>query len=387
MPALHGLTVARRPRPIRVCHFAPADGWAGAEVQLALLLSLLAKMPELEVSAVLLNEGRLAHELRDAGIPTNVIPESRHNSVSIATRLAQYLRRATVDIVHTHKWKDNVLTAVASAGGPVRWRVRTIHGSVEPFTGFKALKARGVRALDHMANRWAVDRIVTVSRDLTEEFGSRFGTEKVAYIQNGIDLAHVQVTRPSAELRIDLGFQTGDTVIGTMGRLVPVKGLDLFLRAARVIRNRRPDAKFVIVGSGPLERSLRELAASLDLYDVQFLGHRNDGYDVLGLMDVFVLPSLNEGIPMVLLEALALSKPVVASRVGGIPDLIEHEVSGILSEPGNAGDVARGCLALLDDRAWAQRLARTGRERIEHRFSAGVMASKVANVYRTLAAS
>ena len=377
---------AARSRRIRVCHFAPADGWAGAEVQLALLLSLLSRMSELEVSAVLLNEGRLACELRGAGINTYVIPESRHNSLSIAARLAEHLKRTTVDIVHTHKWKDNVLAAVAASGGTVRWRVRTIHGSVEPFAGFKALKALGVRALDHMANRWAVDRIVTVSRDLTDEFATRFGAGKVAYIQNGIDLDHVRLTRRPADLRADLGLAPDAPVIGTMGRLVPVKGLDLFLRAARLIRDRRPDARFVIAGSGPLESSLRALAGTLDLPDVLFLGHRNDSCDVLGLMDVFALPSLNEGIPMVLLEALALARPVVASRVGGIPDIIEHDVSGLLSEPGNVHDIAQRCVSLLDDRERASRLGATGRTRIAERFSAGVMASRMVNVYRTLVA-
>jgi len=375
------------PRPIRVCHVAPADGWAGAEVQLAVLLSLLSKRSDLEVSAVLLNEGRLAGTLRDAGISTCVIPESRHNPLSIAAQLAEHLKRDAIDLVHTHKWKDNVVAAIATIGGPVRWHVRTIHGSVEPFTWFKALKARGVRALDHVANRWAVDRIVTVSRDLTHEFAARFGVDKVAYIQNGIDLDHVHVTRRPGELRADLGLPPNAPVVGTMGRLVSVKALDVFLRAARVISDRRPDVTFVIAGSGPLEPTLLTLARNLDLQNVLFLGHRDDSYDVLRLMDVFVLPSLNEGIPMVLLEALALARPVVASRVGGIPDIVEHETSGLLSEPGNAHDVAQKCLSLLDDQERAQRLGMQGRSRIEERFSAGVMASTMADVYRTLVAS
>lgn len=371
-------------RTIRVCHVTPADGWAGAEVQLALLLPRLAKMPELEVSAALLNEGRLADELRRAGVSTCVIPESQHNAISIAARLTGHFKRTAIDIVHTHKWKDNVIAAVASGGGTVRGRVRTVHGSAEPFTGFKALKARGVRALDQIANRWAVDRIVTVSRDLAHEFGARFGTGKVAYIQNGIDLAHVCTrTRPS-QLRAELGIAPDAPVIGTMGRLVAVKGLDGFLRAARMIRDRRSDVKVLIAGSGPLESALRALASHLKLDNLLFLGHRNDAYDVLGMMDVFALPSLNEGTPMVLLEALALARPVVASRVGGIPDIIEHDVSGLLSEPGNADDMAHACLTLLEDDARARRLGANGRAQMEERFSAAEMASKTARVYYTL---
>jgi glycosyltransferase involved in cell wall biosynthesis len=354
---------------------------------MALLLSLLSDMPEFEVSAVLLNEGRLADELRSGGIPTLVLPESHYNAASIASQLAAHLRRHPVDIVHTHKWKDNVLAAAATIGSPVRCRVRTIHGRVEPFTGFKAVKVLGVRALDHIVNRCAVDRIVAVSRDLALEFAATFGVGKVAHIQNGIDLRRVSPTKSAGRLRAEMGISPEAPVIGTVGRLFAVKGLDVFLTAARQIRNARPDAQFVIAGSGPLEASLRATAQRLGLADVRFLGHRDDACDVIGMMDVFVLPSLNEGIPMALLEALALARPVVASRVGGIPEIIQHNISGVLTEPGNTYDVARQCLSLLGDRETARRLGIAGRERVEQRFSADVMAAQMAAAYRLLVAN
>jgi glycosyltransferase involved in cell wall biosynthesis len=170
-----------------------------------------------------------------------------------------------------------------------------------------------------------------------------------------------------------------------MGRLVPVKGLDLFLNAARQIRDRRQDVKFVIAGDGPLRDSLRTMARQLDLEDdVLFLGHRDDNCNTLALMDVFLLPSLSEGVPMALLEALALSRPVVASRVGGVPEVIEHDVSGILIDPGQPDELVRGCLALVDDRGRAERLGIAGRKRIEQRFSADAMAASVMEVYRAL---
>jgi glycosyltransferase involved in cell wall biosynthesis len=127
------------------------------------------------------------------------------------------------------------------------------------------------------------------------------------------------------------------------------------------------------------------MARQLDLEDdVLFLGHRDDNCNTLALMDVFVLPSLSEGVPMVLLEALALSRPVVASRVGGIPEVIEHDVSGILIDTGQPDELVRGCLALIEDRGRAERLGVAGRKRIEQRFSADAMAASVTAVYRAL---
>ena len=113
---------------IKVCHLAMGDLWAGAEVQLAILLSSLIKVPDLAITAILFNEGRLASELMSLGIKTQVILESRHNPLSIANQLSDYFRHHQVDILHTHKYKDNILGAVSSVCARTSCRVRTIHG-------------------------------------------------------------------------------------------------------------------------------------------------------------------------------------------------------------------------------------------------------------------
>jgi glycosyltransferase involved in cell wall biosynthesis len=166
---------------------------------------------------------------------------------------------------------------------------------------------------------------------------------------------------------------------------MPVKGLEIFLKAAHIICRQKPNVKFIIAGDGPLMPALRAQVREYNLdKKVLFLGHRDDGYDILKLIDLFVLPSLNEGIPMVLLEALALARPVIASRVGGIPEVIEDGVSGLLVTPGREDELAQSCVALMDNYNFAQELGIAGRKRVEERFSARVMAEKVAEVYRTL---
>src|SRR5207245_6555171 len=141
-----------------------------------------------------------------------------------------------------------------------------------------------------------------------------------------------------------------DFIIGTMGRLVPVKGLETFLKAALIVRSQKDNVKFLIVGDGPLKETLQALARHHGLErDVLFLGHRDDRYDILAMMDVLVLSSLSEGIPMVLLEASALARPVVAARGGGIPAVVEDRVAGWLVAPGRAAGLADGCMTLLGD--------------------------------------
>lgn len=372
-------------RKIKVCHLAPGDVWAGAEVQLATLIESLLKMPDLETSMILLNEGRLTDEMRDLGVRTHVIPEFENNRFSIVKELVRYLERHPVDILHAHKPKDNVLGALASLWAKIPYRVRTIHGFHEPRVGFQAIKGYVHEIIDNGVNRWLIDRIVAVSFDLRSQLSRRFGTEKVVYVQNAIDIDKIQITRCSTVRRKELKLGGQEFLVGAMGRLTLGKGFECFLKAARIIAAERPNVKFIIAGGGPLRDSLEALAKEYGLYeDVLFLGHRDNSHDILELFDLFVLPSFSEGTPMVLLEALVLARPVVASRVGGIPEVIEHGISGLLVTPGREDEFARSCIALMDDYGWAQRLGAAGRKRVEERFSARLMAAKVAEVYRKL---
>jgi L-malate glycosyltransferase len=362
-----------------------ADLRAGAEVHLAILLRSLAKLADLEVSAILFNAGWLAQELHDAGVRTHVIPEAERHPLSILRELRTYFRRNQVDVLHTHKYKDNILAALASVRHRVPYRVRTVHGAPEPFAGLEAFKMSIYGVLDSVVNRWAVDRLLAVSSALRKPLAARFGIDKVTCIHNALDLARIRVTTDLLNLRKELGLDQHDFVIGTMGRLHPVKGLEVFLRAARIISDHRKRAKFIIAGDGPLRGQLQALAQHCGLArEVMFLGHRSDGNNILGLMDLFVLPSLSEGIPLALLEALALARPVVATAVGGIPEVVEHEISGLLVTPGNYDDLAKACLTVMGDPTLAQGLGYAGRKRVEKAFSADVMAENVANVYRAL---
>jgi glycosyltransferase involved in cell wall biosynthesis len=374
-----------QPAKIKVCHLAMGDLWAGAEVQLATLLTALARMPDFEVSAVLFNEGRLASELRDLGVSLQVIPEAHHHPISIVQQLVGYFRQHDIDILHTHKYKDNILGAVSSVYHGISRRVRTIHGFPEPFNGLPALRMSVYQLIDSLINRAFADHILAVSLDLRQHLIKRLGTEKVSCVHNAIDIDQIRRRVRRTDLEKELGLTRDDFVIGTMGRLTPVKGMDCFLRAARMIKGKGRDVKFIIAGDGPLNGSLQALARECKVEkDVLFLGHRTDAYDLLGLMHLFVLPSLSEGIPMVLLEALALARPVVATRVGGIPEVIEHGVSGLLIAPGREAEIAQSCLGLMDNYEFARGLGRAGRRRVEEHFSASAMAAEVAQVYRAL---
>jgi glycosyltransferase involved in cell wall biosynthesis/protein-tyrosine-phosphatase len=380
--ALSGSVSARR--GLRVCHIMSADLWAGAEVQVATVASYLVERPDVNLTAVLLNEGPLARELRRLGVSVTIVDETRYNAARILTRLTRFLRANEFEVVHTHRYKDNVLGAVAAKLAGVPHVIRTVHGLNEPTRGWARAKAWAYDALDR-ATLWCfADRIIAVSKRMAETLKESVRRPTaVIHIHNGVDLRKVKATRARDEVRRGLGIGSRALLIGTVGRLSPVKGHAYFLRAARLVLAQERDARFLVVGDGPLRDELVASAARLGVDRAcLFLGPRTDVYDLVVAMDVFVLPSLDEGIPMALLEAMALGTPVVATAVGGIPEIVTHRTTGLLVKPRHERGLADACLELARDRDWAQTLTARARRVVEEEFSYERNGHALMEVYR-----
>jgi glycosyltransferase involved in cell wall biosynthesis len=372
--------------PLRVCHVASGDLWAGAEVQMATLLRALARRSDLRLFAILFNEGRLAEEIRAAGVPVMVIPESRHSVLGIVARARDFTRRERIDILHAHGYKENFVAAWVSRLSDVAHVVRTQHGAPEPYTGWKRAKQVLTEALDRFTTRYVTDRVICVSRRLARRMRHYAAPQQLVTVHNGIEVERVHSPLTPAEARRRLGLPETAEVVGTAGRLVPVKRLDIFLQAARWLANARPETHFVIAGSGPEEARLRGLANSLGLTErVVFPGYRNDVHDVLRAMDIFVISSDHEGLPMVLLEAMALGVPVVSRAVGGIPEVIEDGRSGLLVGTAEPEALAVRCAALLADAGERELIAARAATRVASEFSAQRTADEILRLYETLA--
>lgn len=374
--------------PVRVCHIMSADLWAGAEVQVATVASYLVERPDVRLTAVLLNEGPLARELRRLGVPLTVIDERHHNALGILIGLTRYLRDHPVDVVHTHRYKDTVLGACAARLAGVPSVIRTVHGWSEALSGWNRMKLYLYETLDRAALRCFVDRIVAVSRrvaDRLEEAGCN--PAAVVPLHNGVLLAQVRPARAPDEVRHALGIEPHTPLIGTVGRLSPVKGQAHLLQAARLVLAQQPEARFLIVGDGPLKSDLIGVAMRLGIDRAcLFLGARSDVYDLVSVMDVFVLPSLDEGIPMALLEAMALARPVVATAVGGVPEVVAHRRTGLLVAPRDDHALADACLELLANRQWAQTLGAHARHTVEQEFSYERHGRALVGLYRRIVA-
>lgn len=370
--------------PLAVCHLVSGDLWAGAEVQVAGLLRCLSKRNDLRISAVVLNPGRLADELAAAGVTLKVIPEAETGFVAIASKVRTFLEGRGVRILHSHRYKENMLAAWLRRRLPGAVVVRTQHGLPEPFRGLRGARHRLISEADRLAARRA-DRLIAVTNDIRTYWSSIVPADRVVTIPNGIEIERVRPSNDRMRSRTALGLSEQDFVFGTAGRLEPIKRLDLFLRTARQILQSEPRARFVIAGDGSESKNLRTLARSLGIEEnVSFLGHRDDIYDVLQTFDMLLLTSDHEGLPTVLLEAMCLGVNVVSRRVGGIPAVIIDGAQGVLVDSSDPAELAARCLALLSDPTLRVRLAEAGRRRVLESFSMEKTAGRVAELYLSL---
>lgn len=372
------------PRYIRVCHVAVADLWAGAEVQLKCLIAELARMQEIDLSVVLFNGGRLEEEIAHYGVSVQVFPEKKWTCVGISMALRRHFRQKHFDIVHTHKYKDTILAAPVARWSGVPHVVRTVHGLTEPFSGVQARRMAFYESVERRVHQQYVKTLLAVSSEIERRL-RQTGATDVVCIRNGIDVNTMPNRSMRSTKRKACGVTDDVCLIGSIGRLTPVKGFPHLIKAVQILAEQGLRVKLWLVGSGTLNAEFLRLAQGLGVADrVELLGHREDTYELLQAMDMFVLPSLHEGIPMALLEAMAAGLPVIASRVGGIPEVIEDHVSGILVEPGDPCGLALICRRLMHDAELSERLGQAAKRRVKERFSSETMAAGVANVYRRL---
>jgi glycosyltransferase involved in cell wall biosynthesis len=369
---------------ISVCHIISGDLWAGAEVQVASLLRVLRRQEGIRLSAIVLNEGRLARELHDSDIEVMVAPEEGNSLRQILRAVAPWVRAHRVQVLHSHRYKENLLAHLLAWQCGIPVTVRTQHGMPEPFHGIKA----GRQALTGMLDRWTgrhlAKAVISVSAEMTPKLRRRFGNP-VVEIHNGIDTACVRSELTKGEAKQRLGFADGMPLIGIVGRIEAIKRVDLFLKMARLLIDFLPGARFVVAGDGSLRQPMTKLAHEMGLSErVFFAGHRNDISDLLRALDVLVICSEHEGMPMVLLEAMWLGVPVVARAVGGMVEVLGEDVNGLSVRSANPEDLAAACVQLVQDDTLCERLRQSAARTVAERYSVEGTAKSVLSLYRRL---
>ena len=366
---------------LRIAHVLPTFGMGGQE-RVALDLGVGQQARGHRVLAVSLAEGTvgpLADEFRAHGIDVETRtkwPRRIGVDVTLPARLAALFRRRRIDVVHTHNPQPLIYGAPAGklAGCAT---VHTRHGDTPD--------PRLRKTLSRVCAAFA-DAYVAVSEETASSArqGRFVDDRKLQVIRNGIDLSRFDPARPArAEVRRELGIAEDAFVVGTVGRVVSDKHHALLVEAMRPLCAR--GAQLVVVGDGELLPALRaEVAALPERAAYHLLGTRRDAPRLMAAFDVFCMSSRNEGLPLVILEAMASALPIVSTAVGGIPNVVTDGESGLLVRSDDREALGAALARLRDDRALAGRLAAAGRALALREYSSEVMVDRYLAVYARL---
>jgi len=373
-------------RPARVAFWAGTFERAGTQ---RFLVELLRRIDRARFEPVVLSTYRvgvlleeidaLGVQVREFGTGTSVVSPRTLRGLGGAVA---FLRRERIDIL-------NSMLGITTLFGPFVGRAAGVPVVVnhQRALGYW-LRGRARPAIYGYVSRRLVDAVLVNSGACVRELTTRFGVDpgRVVLLGGGVDARAFDVT-PDPALRGDLGLE-GAPVVGIVAKLSPVKGHGLFLRAARLVADARPEVRFLVVGDGSRRRELETMADELGLAaSVRFVGAREDVPSLLKVMDVFALSSRSEACPNSLLEAMAAGLPVVATRVGGVPDVVEEGASGLLVDPADPAGMAGAVLGLLGDEERAATMGRRGRALVRERHDIDAVVRRVEETYARLLAS
>jgi len=289
------------------------------------------------------------------------------------------------DIVHTHSSKAGILGRLAAKMAFVPNIIHTPHGHV--FYGhFGPFASKMFLWVEKLFSKFTDRMVALTDGEKRDYIGlSVCSPEKLLKIHSGVDVArYMQPNGNMVEKKRSLGLDQTEAVIGFVGWLLPIKGPLYLIKAMEYVWPQHPEASLVFIGKGDLDVDLRARALRMNANGrVKFLGWREDIVEIMPIFDMLVLPSLNEGMGRVLVEAMAAGKPVVASRVGGIPDLVRHDETGYLVPPADEKALANGIKKLLDDPEKAKQMGLRGQEYCRQ-FSLEAMIEKLDDLYSSL---
>ena len=365
---------------VRVVFLITELNIAGAEKVVARTATHLSKDRYRVLVSCLYGPGPVAGEIRAASIPVMDLEAQSKWDLRVVYRLFRLLKRENIQILHSHLFHANLLGRIAGKMAGVPIVISTRH-SVD-------IGGRGREWINRWTKRWT-DVTIAVSDQACEAERRWSGTKsgEIVTIYDGIKTEAFERAdlQESKELKRKLGIESDAPVIGMIARFHRAKGHSYLMEAMPYILDQFPKAKVLLIGGGELRPTIKEKVQKLGLTDsIIFTGIRQDIPRILSALDLFVLPSLWEGLGIAILEAMAAGLPVVATRVGGIPEVVEDRVTGLLVPPRDPEALAKAIIALLQDRERAKDMGRAGRERVEKHFSVERMVQQTEALYEEL---
>jgi len=360
---------------LKVLHVASGDLWAGAEAQLFNLSKKLNDKSDVSLKVVLLNHGELENRLLNEGIDTVVITENSIGFVGILRALSQVCANWLPDIIHSHRFKENILVGLCSLRFSIP-SVRTVHGASEIEISTFSLKG-ALHQLDLLIGKYVNKKVIAVSEDLKRNLIPGYRDEKIVVIRNGIGVSE-QGSKASILPQKEFN-------IGIVGRLTPVKRVDVYLEVAKELlqSDLNVGLRFYVVGEGALWEELKQRSVSLGIQDnVTFTGHVANSEEYIRSFDCVLMTSSHEGTPMTLLECLRYKTPIIANDVGGICELLEGGKCGALISNNNIGEYVSHVKNTIKREAIVRMRTESGYSMLLNKYSSDVCAEAHVQLYK-----
>ncbi|AFM43451.1 glycosyltransferase [Desulfosporosinus acidiphilus SJ4] len=364
-------------KTFKILHMIGGGEIGGAEQHVLTLLQNL-DPSQFRPSLICLTQGPFA-ELAEPIIPTQSFIMRNPLDLSLLPSLMHYLRQQGIDLIHTHGSRANFLGRISAKLLKLP-NVTTVHSSLA-HDYLSPWSARLAIGLDRLTLPMT-SKIITVSHYLSMEVSSRGGKHLTTIYNGQSPLPFIDSSAMRVQFREQWGIPKDAFVLGTIGRLHPTKGHVFLCRAASQLVQRFPKLHLLIIGEGPLRSTLEAELQNTSL-PYTFAGFLPQAYRALPAMDIFMLPSISEGMGLVLLEAMQMGVPIVASEIGGIPEVVRSKKEALLVPPGNVSELINACTLLIENPELAKSLVSSGQRRWPL-FSVEEMVRATEEIYKSL---
>lgn len=367
---------------MKVLHLIGGGDIGGAKVH---VLSLVKELRNrIDVKIVAFRPGVFSDEARDLGIDIDIVKTG--SIIRDVHKVVNIIKKGNYQILHSHGSKANMVASIIKffLKVPV---VTTVHSDYRLDYMGSFFRTYTLGLINTIALRF-MDYYIAVSNNFKEMLVSRkYPPDRIFILYNGTDFSQPLKDYSKIEFikKYNLPISEHDMLVGILARLDPVKGLDVFLKGAKIILDKRPATKFLIAGEGEQRNNLKKLSAKLGISDsVFFLGWVTDPYEFMSNVDLPVLTSISESFSYTILESAMLKKTAVSSNVGGISDLIDHGENGFLFEPGDYNMLAEYIMKLIDDSKLRQEMGQKLHDKARAKFSLQNMVKTQLEIYNKI---
>ena len=362
-------------------------GWGGAErLMVPILANIDRELFSVRVGVFQIRNGNpIADDLRSLGIPVDLIPVPYLLDLTAVSRIASYLKDVKADLIHAQLELGDILGGIAA----LRMHLPSVSTLHTMPSQDMSLKSRLHQEVEYFCLRHFFNMVISVSNE-ARQFHRKIGRlsdQKTCTIYNGIDLSNFP-TASQLDRKIvlnEFSIPTSATVLITVAVLRELKGIQYMIRALPKILAANPDLYYLVAGSGDFQDELVVEAAQAGVSErVIFAGARKDIPALMSASDLFVLPTLTEALPTVLAEAMASYLPILACRVGGVPEMVEDGINGRLVTPADSQQLASACNEMLKQPDVLFEMGQAGRRIVEEKFNVHVQVQKLQSLYQNL---